>query len=37
MIKLLGGVIEGYPGLVEYLMRWIKEPFKENEKSTKDV
>ena len=28
---------EGCPGLVDYVMIWIKEPFIKNEESTKDV
>ena len=28
---------EWCPGLVDYVMIWIKESFKKNEKSTKDV
>ena len=30
-------IIQGCPGLVEYLMRRIKEPFQNNKKSTKDA
>ena len=33
----VGQKIELCPGLVNYVMVWIKEPFKKNEKSTIDV
>ena len=29
--------LQGCPGLVDYVMKWIKEPFIKNEESTKDV
>ena len=37
MVDIRDAKPERCPGLVDYVIKWIKEPFIKNEKSTKDV